>query len=220
MNFPRIVIAAALCGLSLSVNASNLITNGSFEAGTPIANVGDPASQQLFGGDSLALAGWTVTGSDIAWIGTGNAYGIVASDGVNFLDLTGWHSTGTGAGVTQTIATVAGTSYTLSFDIGNSVNYNYGSNDSLLVSAGDLSQIVGTTQNASASSWDHVSLSFIAQGSSTDVAFTGQDAVWYIGLDNVEVTAAVPEPQAYAMLLGGLALAGLMARRRRASGAV
>jgi hypothetical protein len=37
----------------------------------------------------------------------------------------------------------------------------------------------------------------------------------YIGLDNVGVSAAVPEPETYAMLLAGLGLLGYVARRRK-----
>ena len=34
-------------------------------------------------------------------------------------------------------------------------------------------------------------------------------------MDNLKFTAAVPEPQTYAMLLAGLGLMGFVARRRR-----
>ena len=37
------------------------------------------------------------------------------------------------------------------------------------------------------------------------------------GLDNLEVTAAVPEPETYAMLLGGLGVMAMLSRRRRAA---
>ncbi|WP_295990568.1 FxDxF family PEP-CTERM protein [Rugamonas sp.] len=36
-------------------------------------------------------------------------------------------------------------------------------------------------------------------------------------LDNVRLTAAVPEPETYGMLLAGLGLMGFIARRRKAA---
>ena len=143
----KLTLLAAALAIAAQAGAADLITNGSFEAGRIVANNGDADSQQLFSGDNITLSGWTVVGgADIAWIGGGNPYAITASDGTKFLDLTGWHANNVqGAGVKQTIATTAGASYTLSFDLGNSINYNYNSNDTINVAAGNLSTAVSTT---------------------------------------------------------------------------
>ncbi len=44
---------------------------------------------------------------------------------------------------------------------------------------------------------------------------TGNVSWAFIALDNLEVTAPIPEPETYAMMLAGLGLLGLAARRRR-----
>lgn len=208
-----------MIGFGAHASAANLISNGSFETGTPVQmnDNNDAASQQLFDGDATALPGWTVTGHDIAWIGVGNPFGLNASEGTNFLDLTGWQRGGyaAGAGVEQTISTVTGQSYTLSFDLGNSTNYNFGAHNALTVSAGSLSQaLVTSTTFNSTNSWDHYALTFVAQSASTTIGFTGYQATYYIGLDNVAVVA-VPEPETYALLLAGMGVIGAMARRRK-----
>lgn len=216
MKLKSTLLAAALA-MAAHAGAAELITNGSFETGTIVVNHGDSGAQQLLSGDSSTLAGWTVIGgNDVAWIGLGNPYAINASDGNQFLDLTGWHDqSATGGGVKQTIATTAGATYTLSFDIGNSSNYNFNTNDSLFVTAGSVvGQQVWTTISNQPGSWEHVTLSFVASGATTDVSFAGGQAVWYIGLDNVSVTA-VPEPSSALMLGAGLLGMAVWLRRRR-----
>ena len=209
------VTLSLLGGLS---HASNLVANGSFEgnSATPLAvNHGDVASMQLLGGSSY-IPHWTVTGMDVAWIGTGNPYSLSASTGDRFLDLTGWtNNVSSPSGVVQTIHTMHGQRYTLGFDVGNSANYNYGHTDELIAAAGGTASVFTNTDTTGNNSWQHFTLDFTATGSTTDIAFTGKSGIYYIGLDNVTVTAAVPEPETYALLLAGLGLVGAVARRRK-----
>ena len=44
---------------------------------------------------------------------------------------------------------------------------------------------------------------------------SGNGPIEYVGIDNVRITSAVPEPQTWAMGLAGLALVGGLSRRKR-----
>lgn len=52
-------------------------------------------------------------------------------------------------------------------------------------------------------------------GTYTDISFNTPNSEYYYGATVGALTAPVPEPETYAMLLAGLALAGAMARRRK-----
>lgn len=78
--------------------------------------------------------------------------------------------------------------------------------------------------------WDGVTLDTVyapsgLQHYSFNVTATGNDALVFLGqnnpsynsLSNVSLTAAVPEPETYAMLLAGLGIMGLLARRRKSA---
>src|SRR5579871_4653800 len=91
------------------------ITNGSFE-NTGGTFVGDVNKVDLLASGSTAIPGWTtINGVPTAWLQNGNPYGISASNGSFFLDLTGYADSGTYGGVMQTFATTAGTSYVVTF---------------------------------------------------------------------------------------------------------
>lgn len=215
MKYPLLLALVLSSGIA---QANNLVVNGSFESDLPlIENRGDINSMGLSGG-STYLPGWLVTGPEIAWIGVGNTYSLSAADGQRFVDLTGWvNQNGNQGGVTQTIATTAGQRYTLSFDVGNSRRFNYGGTSSLFASVGNTSHLFTNTDTSGQNSWQHFTMDFTANSNATTLSFVGNNAVYYIGLDNVAVTAAVPEPETYAMLVAGLALLGGVARRRKSA---
>ncbi|MCR5867053.1 MAG: PEP-CTERM sorting domain-containing protein [Aquincola tertiaricarbonis] len=63
------------------------------------------------------------------------------------------------------------------------------------------------------------SSAFLASGYAglVDAVAVNSAAHSYFGMDDFTFTAAVPEPETYALMLAGLAAVGLMARRRRAA---
>ncbi len=195
-------------GLSAaSAQATNLLQNGSFEDGSWTLNTG--SGWMDVGLASTAITGWTLVNNNVAWSSPANTDGILTLDGIRSLDLTGMGNINPNGGVTQTISTIIGQTYTLNFDLG--VVPAYGA-ATLLVQAGGTSQ----TFMQSAGGWQTYSLDFVAAESSTVITLSGERSpnTYYIGLDSVSVTAAVPEPETYALMLAGLGLVGFAARRR------
>lgn len=102
-----------------SADAQNLLTNGSFES--PVAA---DASFIQFNSGSHGIPGWTVTGPagrGVAVVNTNsssNGVSFPAEDGDQWLDLTG-NGSNDAEGVAQTVDTVPGHTYTLSFWVGN-----------------------------------------------------------------------------------------------------
>jgi choice-of-anchor C domain-containing protein len=197
----------ALVALSpFAAAASNLITNGSFESNGANFTSGSFAT---FAAGSNALTGWTITGDSVDLI---NAYW-TPSQGHFSLDLSGEYD----GAIAQTFTTVIGQKYLVSFDMaGNPAD----TSDTIkFLHVGLSQQPLYTFDTAERSlsnmGWRTKSFVFQAVGTQSTLHFAGsQDSAYGVALDNISVTA-VPEPETFAMLLAGLGLVGVVARRKR-----
>lgn len=210
--------SAAVLAVPVAGKATNVVTNGSFEDTTNfVPNSQDTMTLPV---GSTAMPGWTVAGGEpLAWIGPTNPFGLTASDGSYFLDLTGYVTGGPPfSGVaSQTIATSPGSTYLLSFDLGSSSTY--GLPDALTAKVAAASQTFTSTA-AGTNNWQTETLMFAATATTTTISLIGEAGDNYIGLDNVSVIfvsgpSAIPEPASLALLGASLGGLGLMRRRKR-----
>ncbi len=206
--------------------AENLLVNGGFEspdvASWVLKNVGDSS-----------ITGWTVVGGQISFQDTAafGGLGVVASEGHQFLELTGVVGRGGGV-VSNAFGTDVGATYRVEFDIGAFFVAGQGSFGNVIVDlkvSGDpathsFTNVLGLS--ASGSDWETKSFDFVATAASTaldlrsSLSLASSDLG--VGLDNVRVTQiqaapqipSVPEPESYALMLAGLGLMGIAARRR------
>lgn len=236
MRSISMICAAACLTMSMSMSgaaqAANLLTNGSFE-GPVLSSLSTNIAFYTHG--SSAMPGWTVdmrSGSTSSYVQLTNNFafgGLNASDGIQFLDLTG--ITGRGAGVlSNAIATSATLDYVVSFDVGAvfySGSYGTATVDLLIngVSAGSFTALP-PSQNGF--NWQRYSYAFSGNGSPVRIglyaSLSAASSDLGVGLDNVVLESrersirAVPEVATWATMIAGfMAVGGLMRRR---SGAV
>ena len=158
-RFATIVLSASLLA---SAAHANLRTNGSFEAGA-FVNQGNDTMSLAPG--STVITGWTVVTDTTAWIGPANTFGLSASDGSYFLDLSNYQFGAPFAGMSQVITTTPGATYPLTFELGGS--NVWGRPDAITASA------AGT------------SVTFTTPATGTNTTGTGVDAVRrYLDVDH------------------------------------
>lgn len=217
----RAGVALALC-MGCGTAAANLLVNGSFEA--PAIT---PGSFLNFGAGSPLITGWTVVGVDSAVVSGSfvqNGITFNAAAGSQWLDLAGVTSNSMLSGVTQTVATVAGASYALSFYVGGT------SDNSIFFPATIDLSIDGSARTGFANAaaprnsvdWQLFTVDFVAATPTTALTFYNGSGPgnFFSGLDDVSLTAVavttpIPEPAEWALITLGLAFIG--ARRRRSS---
>jgi PEP-CTERM motif len=207
------LICSTLIALSFAGTAqANLLTNPSFEAV-------DASASPFFIRSFASTPGWTqfLDGVDLIH----NSYTqpppvlVDASDGVQFLDMNQASAGGNG-GLFQVVAATVGVVYNLSLDTtawatnarGGKLGYQlYDPATNTVLASGDYTDSTG-------GAWITRSLSAAATSTSIGVRIQSLVATQAaMGLDNVVLTA-VPEPGNWALMLGGLAMLGWVARRR------
>jgi choice-of-anchor C domain-containing protein len=212
MTFKTSLMAAAIAAATLIVAGSAgaaTIANGGF------AGPGAPdGSFQTVGVSTGVIPGWTVSSGNVDWI-TGYWQ---SSDGDGFsVDLNG----NVPGAISQTIDTVIGQTYTLTFDM--SGNPDNGSDLRLILAdTGGAPTTFAynldvSSNNRSNMNWTPQSLNFTATDVSTVITFASGNSNCCFGaaIDNVAIADAVPEPSSWALMLTGFLGMGTVLRRSR-----
>jgi hypothetical protein len=181
---------AAAVSLAGAASAQELIQNGGFETGD--------------------LTGWSSAGSNVVSGPFGCTVGVTSCVHAGDFGLS-FSSFGSESPLTQSVATVAGHTYTISFWL-NSIGAM--PNSFSLTWDG---QVLFSQSDIAADGWVEHTFTGTASSDSTVLTFGLRDDPGFSGLDDISVMDAggVPEPATWAMMLTGFLGAGAALRSRR-----
>ncbi len=200
---PFLIATLLVTALSAPACAAELVTNGGFE--------------------SVQFTGWSHTfnnlvgASSLAEVHSGTHAAMFGS------------TEGAPDTLSQSLATVAGQTYTLSFWTGSESAPNAPINSDF---QGTLNGVLFMTgADLPDFPYFNVVLDFVANSNATVLAFTGFNDSGYYLLDDISVTGqiggvavdqplGVPEPASWALMTLGVGMAGACLRRRRGTRAV
>ena len=190
-----LVTTVVLCGIgALNSMADNIVANPGFETGD--------------------LTGWTISGAHSSPGEEGIYYGVDAADAHTGLYGAYFGPVGGVLNLTQTLSTIPGTLYSVSFWLAQAPTPPSPYVNSFAVSFGGTTLVSQTAVPAIV--YTEYSFAQLANTTSTTLAFAFRNDVGFFSLDDVSVTAAnsVPEPASCLLLTSALG-SFLLVRRRR-----
>lgn len=217
-----VLCATALVSASASVYSQ---TNGSFESPDIVAS----GSYAPYGPGSTLITGWTVADAGEIQLIPDTFMGLTASDGRQWVDLTGVYGYDKGI-YSDPISVTEGAQYHLSLDVGNYLPFGM-STVAVTINGKDAHLITNTSLVATGDSpmnWATFGFDWTAETSFARIEIFGRangafsndgvigiDNVSLVAADNVSVLTAVPEPETYLLMLAGFGAISFVARRRR-----
>lgn len=198
-----LLLATVLAGPLAALAAPSLLNNGSFEVGPALAN----GTWSVF----TSMPGWQGDPTSGGGIELRRNMAGTAQDGDYFVELDTFRN----SWMTQSVATGAGTVYTLSWFYSPRAGVAATSNPIEVY----WNDVLLTTNSGSGSGqsdhqWVQFSVDVVGSGGFDTLKFAaaGSSDSYGGSLDNISLTQAVPEPASLLLALGALALLG---RRRR-----
>ncbi len=224
MRFPHLAMAiVAVAGVVGTAHAAtNLVVNGSFDADTTASKIQfENHVTGWTGGANLTYLAPPGTADDGSYLSVYGPFPTTSPDGGNFVLADG--DPNYSGVISQTISgLIIGKSYVVNFyqAAGQQLGFTGPTTEQWQVSFGSSSQLSSlfSLPEAGVGPWQAQSMTFTASAVSQVLSFlavgTPNGAPPISFLDGVSLTAAVPEPATWGLMLVGFGAVGITARRR------